>query len=386
MSTISDRKFPGSKFPPDNGGANRLFRRLQIALPIATGLALFGLLAFLLFHDWEEAEPSRPQFVTRPPAPENSDIQHPATPGGHPIGTPEEPDIRPVAPGTGLKRWNIDPLPEGWDPELAKALAEIFEEIDYDVSSADAYMRAGRAIERLDAFLAELGPDALPTLAAILNAESFFINRRHVIQTIGALGPESENATFMLRDYFVKRMGNIQARSELLHLVRAMGTLQNQTAFDVMAQMVDDKGIAPDYRARFIVALGEHPRRTESIPMLVDKMVTGEQFAIRNYSAQALGKIATPDLLPDLYTAYDRERYWVAKQTILGSIGKVGHPNSVPFLENVARSAKESGVRLSAAGALRRIGTPYAMAVLGELAHTEPHEGVRSRIMRWAPK
>ena len=140
------------------------------------------------------------------------------------------------------------------------------------------------------------------------------------------------------------------------------------------------------YKDKFIVELGEHPRRAERKDLFKTMMLEGRNSNLRNHSAQALRKFGGADDLPDLYDAYEREKrtgHWIIRQTIVGTIGRIGNRSSIPFLEDIARFAKEDGVRLSAASALRRVGTPSAWAILGDLSRTEKNTGVRGRILGW---
>jgi ADP-ribose pyrophosphatase YjhB (NUDIX family) len=173
-----------------------------------------------------------------------------------------------------------------------------------------------------------------------------------------------------------------------LHVVKAMGSLQNDTSFQVLKSWIerkDDLSLVT-YRDGFVESLGDHPRREEAVDLFVDRLQDDDlpSTHTRNKSAQALGKIRSPETLPDLYSAIQKERHWVVKQTLLGSVGKIGNPESVPFLVDVAMTARESAVRLSAAGALRRIGTPQAMQALQEAARSEDDPEVKKRLDAWA--
>lgn len=165
-----------------------------------------------------------------------------------------------------------------------------------------------------------------------------------------------------------------------------MGELQNDTSFDQLRYLAENDTHRM-YREKFIVELGNHPRRAEAVDVF-DWGMTDPDFQTRNKSAQALGKVASEDTLDSLVRAYGEEPIWYAKQTILGSIGKVGSPDAIPFLEEQARTADESGVRLSAASAIRRIvektGDRYGRQVLDELSRSEPDLKVRGLIEGWA--
>ena len=194
-----------------------------------------------------------------------------------------------------------------------------------------------------------------------------------------------DGATFILTGFFDQRVGDLKARSEINHVISALGQLKNDTAFDVMSNYMD-KDLPLYYKDKFIIELGEHPRRAERKDLFKTMMLDGGNSNLRNHSAQALRKFGEAEDLPDLYDAYQRERrtgHWMIRQTIVGTIGRIGKPSSVPFLEDIARFAKEDGVRLSAASALRRVGTPSAWDILDDISRTEKNTGVRGRVLGW---
>jgi hypothetical protein len=362
-----------------------LLRRLEVTLPLALGLGLIGAFLVLLWRHREPLPSAQP--LAPAGAPEAREISEVLEENLDELKRREEfqpQKEKPKPAGTGLQRWIIEPLPEGWNPEIARRIADFFEKIDFDPADPDSYLEASKALEPLEEYLASLGPDALPTLEAILNAETYFVNRRRLLQAIGNLGPESEAATFPLATYFSRRSGDERNLSEMNYVIKAMGALKNDSGYSAMVGFIGREDLPDSYRAGFISQLGEHPRRAESTALFSDMMVSSDESRVRNYSAQALGKVATPDLLPDLMSAYAREPYWPVKQTILGSIGKIGHASAIPFLEDVARSAEHPEVRLSAANALRRVAGVQANAIIGELAQTETNVSVRKRFITWS--
>lgn len=365
-------------------------RRLQFAIPMIVGVGFIGLFIYLLVG----ADPDGGESKNNVKPKENPSVAQKPKHSNLPVSVTEihPKEILKEAPpkppmGLGAKRWNIDPLPKGWDPKIAEELAKYFDKIHYDYDDPDAYVEAFKNLEALKEYLKTLDGEAVPTLAAVLNHETFFINRRQVILTLGELGPENEDSTFHLRDFFNKRKGNLKNSPELNYVIKAMGKLKNETAPGIISQMIADESNTPDYRAGFIRALGDHPDNKESIPLFVENMLNAKAFKMRNNSAQALGKIRDPQTLPDLESAYEKEPYWVAKQTILGTMGKIGSPTSLNFLGNTARTAKEAGVRLSAASAISRIyestGSAHAYNLLEEISNSEPDAGVRQRVIKW---
>ena len=277
-------------------------------------------------------------------------------------------------------RWNLGELPEGWDPELAANLHAFFEAMEPEPRTPQPGIGATR--KELRDYLTSLGPEALPTLATILNADPDFVNRRFLLYAIGDLGPASERATFVLRDFFMARRENPGSLSEALHTLTAMGQLQNDSSYEVLTS-ITKRGDLHNFRPKTIEVLGLHPRREEAVGMVIDHMHDDPMFNVRNKAAQFLGRVQNPQTLDEVYRAIDRERYWVVKQTMLGTVGKIGDPDSVPFLEKHAREGRESGVRLSAARAISRIDTPYAWEVLRSVLRTEPDSNVQRHIKKW---
>ena len=363
-------------------------QKLRIAIPLSLAVVLMVTFVFLVLDSLQnEAEQAPAQETTQ----ELSDgvPQRPSARGKIPTGSPSDPrrrvKKRSIPAADGFSRWQLSKLPPNWDPELAKELHTYFELLDrYERGrSANSAGLLMKKRDELREFLASLGPESLDTLSIILNSEPDFVYRRFMLVAIGDLGPQTEGATWALRDYFVARQGNPGHRSEMGHLISAMGKLQNDTSYDVFQDLIKNPGYSP-YRDKFISELGEHHRRDEALDFFNEGLHNETSKRNRNKYAQALGKIASPESLPQLYHAFKKETYWVNKQTILGSIGKIGNPNSISFLEEQARYAGESAVRLSAARALSRIGTPVAMDTLRDVAQSESDEKIQSYMVDWS--
>ncbi len=359
--------------------------KLRIAVPLSLAVFLTVLLVFLWLNEWQR--PADDRALSREEEPGGLP-QRPVTREEIPPGSPSAPRRRPTRPfprSDGFSRWKLSKLPANWNVELARDIHTFFELLDRlergrSANSAGLLLKKREELREL---LAGLGADSLDTLAMILNSESDFVYRRFMLAAIGDLGPRTEGATWALRDYFIARQTDAGNRSEMGHLIQAMGKLQNDTSFDVMKDLIKNPGYAP-YREKFIWELGEHHRRDEALDFFNEGLKNETSKKNRNRYAQALGKIASPRSLPELYNAFLNENYWVNKQTILGSIGKIGNPNSIPFLEEHARYAGESAVRLSAARALSRIGTPLAMNTLRDVARAESDEKIQSYMINWS--
>jgi HEAT repeat protein len=367
-------------------------RRLQIGIPLGVSVLLLVVFAVLISRLWRQPEETSPPFVTRapespPPVAEDRKVQ-----------TVPVQDEAPAAESdsNGINRWNIDPLPKGWDPEIAALIAVLADAIDTQVPSPENLAAATDARNRLIELLSEFGPEALPTLDTILNAETGFVTRRHILNRIGEFGPETGEATLTLWRFYNKNQTNEKARSELNYVIKAMAKLQNDTSLSMLSDMVGNEGVREYDRGRFISALGDHHRAEERTDLFVDNMLNGNADRVRNYSAQALGKLAerrrdqdlsAGEFLPGLMDAFEDERRTFVRQTVLGSMGKIGDPASLSFLEEIARVSPDREIRLSAANAVRRIGqhsgSDRAWALLADLAQNEPDAAVRSRLQSW---
>lgn len=367
---------------------------LRAGLPLAAACILAAVGVALLLRQVERSPtPGGPQAAPTKPY-STTPIER------YPLGSPTDPSPPPLERHGGeFPRWNIRDFPEGWDPSVARTIHAYFEVMSIDLSDEGAIDRLRRAREEFADYLSQLGPEAVPTLAAVLNAEGDFVHRRFILKALGNLGPESEQATFVLRDFFVARHSDPRNESEMWHVIDAMTSLRNQTSFDVIKDFIatPDQGVEK-HRWHFVEALGEHPRRGEALDVFADRMSPEREpyQPTRNKAAQALGKIADPSTLNDLYRAAERETWFVAKQTMLGSIGKIGSPDSIPFLKTEYQKAlaEPSGpegcigrrgydIRLSAARALSRIGTPEAVQILRDLREAEPDERVRGYMESW---
>lgn len=368
--------------------------RVQVIISLSTALLLVVLFVVLLVrqsrHYLDPAEePTGLQSAHSSLADANVAK---VSAGELPFGSPTDPEPykKPETKDYGgdLYRWNLGDLPEGWDREVARRIHDLFQAMEFeDLSSPDITQRVEQARKELEEYLASLGPEALPTLDKILNVEHDFVYRKFIYRGIGNLGPESDLATWILRKYYMSRYEDPRNGSEVLNLIQAMRNLKNETSFEMLSQQIleEDPGHRK-YRDKFIMALGEHPRREEAVDIFSQGM-DDRSFYVRNKSAQAFGKVRSVETLDLLYGAFEKERIWYVKQTILGSIGKIGEIDAIPFLEEKAREAPESGVRLSAANAIRRIvektGDRYGLKVLRQLLRTEPEVKVRQRIREW---
>ena len=375
-------------FAEPGGSKTGRLSALKIAAPLAMAVVLATLCVYFL---WREARSVTTLEAPRAPSvsPALANLQRTKVdPSEIPYGTPTSkdpfhwPETRPERHGGDFPRWNLKDFPEGWNPEVAKKIHDLFEAMDFDGYDEEKLLALAGVRKALVEYLATLGPEAVPTLQAILNAEGDFVDRRKIIEALGNLGPQTEEATFVLRDFFLARSKNPENLSEMGHVIEAMGQLKNATSFDTLKGFIERPELHR-YRDKFLAALGDHPRHEEAIGTFLDSLHNDPLEQVRNKAAQSLGKVASPDTLSDLYAAVDGERWWIAKQTILGTIGKIGDPSSLPFLEEKAKNSKEPAVRLSAAGAIRRIGTSSGQQILREIARTEPDPLTRQHFQSW---
>ncbi|MEM7263248.1 MAG: HEAT repeat domain-containing protein, partial [Planctomycetota bacterium] len=304
-----------------------------------------------------------------------------------PRGDPSQPAPPPIKRYAGeFSRWNLEDLPDKWDPEIARLLHEYFELIDRDKYRGDDVTEIQKIRAQLQKYLASLGPEAIPTLGKILNVEPSYISRRDLLVAIGNLGPRSEEATWILRDYYFAIREDPSSRSEMGHVIKAMGSLKNENSFEVLEWLAKNDEHRT-YRDKVMTALSDHPRGAEAVPVF-EGGLKDANFHVRNKAAQALKKVGDTEILDVLMDRFEKERVHWARQTILGAIGRIGDSDVIPFLEEQARSAKTDLVRLSAAGAIRRIvqrtGDRYGARVLKSLARSETNDTIRVRIERWA--
>ena len=342
---------------------------LKFALPLLVAAALTTVFVVLLVRTEGSAPTNdRPAATTTAstldavPA-KLTTPQH--SPGEEPTTTPKEaPDF-----GGRYPRWNIKEFPKGWDPELADTIHAYFQAMQFDAREPRYGVQQTR--QELRDFLASLGPEALPTLGAILNAEGDFVDRRFLLAAIGNLGVHSEQATFILKDFFLNRHEVAGNRSEMIHAIDAMGTLHNETAYDTITDFIHKRELH-SFRPKLIEVLAHHPNSPDAVGDVVSFLQTDPHPNVRNKAAQFLGRVPDSNALHEIYHAVKKERSWVVKQTLLGTIGKIGDPASLDFLADQAQNAEQSAVRLSAARAISRLGTPDAALVLADLERSEP--------------
>src|SRR2546422_1846127 len=146
-----------SKDPDPRDARGAWFHRLRIAIPVAAGLGLVSLFVVLLLKHSEVAgSPGREVNGGSLPI-------HTADSAAIPLGSPTDPTPPPPPAGEGLKRWNLEKLPPGWDPELARRIALYFSQMDVTDEDRDEKVNhMEEAREELRAFLAGLGPEAIP--------------------------------------------------------------------------------------------------------------------------------------------------------------------------------------------------------------------------------
>ena len=365
--------------PARSDSSRRAGSLLKVAVPLSMGIVFVAAFVFLFTFVGDDP---RPRETAEAPekAPETETVAAPEVPLGDPTN-PNPPELeKPKTYGGEFPRWNLEELPKGWDPAVAATLHAFFEAMEPERGVPQPGIHETR--DELREYLASLGPEALPTLSTILNADHDFVNRRFLLKAIGELGPESEQATFILRDFFMARHEEPGNFSEMIHTLDAMGKLQNDSSYEMLTGFVGRESLS-NFRAKAVESLGLHRRAGEAVGILVDHMHGDNMSTVRNKAAQALGRVRDPGTLDEVYRAIDSEPYWIVKQTMLGTVGKIGDPGSVAFLESHARNAKESGVRLSAARAISRIATPDALGTLEDIKRTEPDPKVRRHIETW---
>ena len=368
--------------------SRREFLRPKVLVPVAAGLALLVGGVLLLCLEQGQAHLEAPPLTMPKPARLISpgDTVHSGR-REEPLRPPPAVEKGPVSvpAGTGPNRWALQTLPAGWDPALAAHLASVFETMDVSDHDPEKLGKLLGAREALEKFLRNLGPEALPTLGAILGAEPDFVNRRFVLRAIGDLGPKTEDATFVLHQFYLDRRGQPGARSETNYVIEAMGRLKNDSAFSGIRSFIEAPE-TPNYdRDKFVQALGDHPRAIEALPQFLHEGNNNQDIGTRNHSWQAIGKQGPKavEALGALISAWERETAYHVRQTILGSIGKLGDARALPALERIARTATPSSDRLSAARAIFRLGTPAALNTLRALIPDERDAKLQTTYQGW---
>ncbi len=221
---------------PPRDAARPWNRLLKVAVPLSMGIVFVLAFVFLLSYVSDDPRPE----VLAPGSDAAATVKTVAPEPAVPLGDPTNPDppelAKPKNYGGEFPRWNLKKLPEGWDPNVAAALHSFFVSMEPEPHTPQPGIHEIR--QELTEYLASLGPEALPTLATILGADHDFVNRRFLLKTIGALGPESEESTFVLRDFFVARHETPGNFSEMIHTLDAMARLQNDSSYEMLTSFV----------------------------------------------------------------------------------------------------------------------------------------------------
>jgi HEAT repeat protein len=273
-------------------------------------------------------------------------------------------------PAGAAARWNIQPLPPEWDPSTANRLAAA----------------AAAGPEELDACLRGLGPEAVPTLGAVLLHERDATVRRHVVTALGKLGAASDETTAALKAYLLLRVEEPDAVDELRGVIEALGKLQNQTSLQALVEVALRPELPAALQPLALDAIAAHPRGGAHRELFLDHLQQAPAAEARRAAAAALGRIRAAEAVHALVAALEREADAGVRQAIAGSLGLIGDVAALPPLVKAARLSAEQEVRLAAAEALQRIGGEEAMAALRSLLETERHPGVRRHLERWIRK
>src|ERR1041385_424366 len=263
---------------------------LRVVAPLLAGVILLGVFIVLLIES-KNSEAPAPSALERAREDALRKIKEDqqAEKARRAVEVPPRPEWKPT--GTGLARWSMRNAPEGWDSEVAERIAKLFEAMDVTPGDPELADRISKAREELRAYLAGLGPEPIPTLSAILTHGGDFIARRFVIEALGNLGPRSELATLALKEVYDKERSDERSGApvEVNHLIEAFGNLKNDSSFEMMNSLIEDRASNRDYyRDKLVEALGKHPRAEESLPKF-HEWLDEEDPSIRNHSAQALG-------------------------------------------------------------------------------------------------
>ncbi len=283
------------------------------------------------------------------------------------------------------ERWSLEQIPREWRPEIASSLGDYITRVEASLSSGTGSEREA-AILAIDGFLASMGPEAVPTLGAILLREGSEEHRRRIVRTLGRLGGQSEEATEALQRFLLDRSGEPAASEELANVVKVMGLLQNKTSFDALLELVFNPRFPADLKSLAARSLSEHPRGGQESGLFTTLLGEAEDPALRKEAASALGRLRPLGVLVALLSALEKERDLDTTRAILASLGSIRDPLSLPPLEKKARLAAEKDIRLAAASAIASVGSLQALAILKDLAMTEAEPGVRRHLERWIEK
>jgi hypothetical protein len=234
-------------------------------------------------------------------------------------------------------------------------------------------------------FLRNLPPGAVPIIAELLRKETDFVNRRLLIYGLADIG--TDEAAWVLRDFFMERIGDVARGSEMRHVIWALGRSESAAAYDVLVEFLGNREntAVEKLRTHYVESLGNHRLGYQAVPIFFDLLDVDLHDGVRNKAAQAIKNVGKRDpgaasaALPGLLESYKTEAtrqsqravegvptHPYVKQTLLGAIGGTGDERAVPWLLKVG-TTEGLPERLSAAAALSRIGGEAAMEALNEI-------------------
>ena len=234
--------------------------------------------------------------------------------------------------------------------------------------------------EALDEFLAQLGPEAIPMLVALLEREPDFLNRRRLIMALGEIG--SDRAADELVNHYWRLFDGDQ-ETELNYAIKALGLVQSPHSFGLLTGMIEDADAIP-HRYRFVEQLGRHRDNVQAVPTFIRVADSANEpyFKTRSRAALALKWANDPRSAPQVERLLGTEEDKFVRQALCGTLGDLGDTGSIPKLEHVARGDTDHQTRMSAIRALSRIGGPEARQIIEELQQSDEHERVRLEAAR----
>lgn len=158
----------------------------------------------------------------------------------------------------------------------------------------------------------------------------------------------------------------------------------NERSFEVLTELISNKGINWRVRIRAIRLLGEtgNPRGISFLAeILNDPFLNNDCPAIKWNTATALGNFKKdPTALDTLINTLRHDDNNVVREAVIESLGKVGDRRAVPFLLSALEDSSFA-IRFSAIKALGAIGDPEAIPYLKRISDRDSDPYIKSEAL-----
>ncbi len=268
------------------------------------------------------------------------------------------------------------------DPEIARIEAELLKllrAIGQPPYDREDLVRLQQLLLELEDYVAGLDPKHAPLVLELLDAEENFLTRFSLIKGLGYMG--GDIAAQGLADHYVK-LSESDSLAEIQRTVDALGEIDNDASYGLIEDLIYNS--RPKDRFRFVKALGNHSRRGDAVPLMLELAREEPGDRLRNKAAQALKKAADPHSAPEIERMLDTEKSQYVRQTMIGALGAIGDPKSLRVLKNIALNDPEVSTRLSAINAIRKIGTEEALPILEQVAEKDKEPRLRDDAKRFS--